>query len=231
MRGRLKNPIEPNELGGRLYKLRKDRKWTLSQVAHKLQVENPNTVSRYEHGERYPGAAEIIALAKIYECSTDYLLLGAEPNNNEIFMKTGLTEEAINNLARLKEADDMEALKRKNAPSQTRMRAINRFLSSGEMLKWIITFLSIPSEKQGYYAESRSPTFSENDVFYTAWMSPDAYAVFLKQIVSDKLEELRTGEERPKDAYAPYVELLGKYMEHYDKLTREGERNGTARKE
>ena len=53
--------------------LRSENKYTQKQLAELLDV-SPSIVSGYETGERTPSLENLIALAQLYDCSTDYLL-------------------------------------------------------------------------------------------------------------------------------------------------------------
>ena len=57
-------------------KLRESRikcNYTQWAVAKKLEV-SPSIISGYETGERTPSAEMLLALSRLYRCSTDYLL-------------------------------------------------------------------------------------------------------------------------------------------------------------
>lgn len=56
----------------RLKELREERGLTMTELAKKINV-SPNTVSRWERGKRLPNLDAIIALAKFFKVSTDYL--------------------------------------------------------------------------------------------------------------------------------------------------------------
>ena len=58
------------DLPEKLRLLRSENKYTQKQLAELLDV-SPSIVSGYETGERTPN---LIALAQLYDCSTDYLL-------------------------------------------------------------------------------------------------------------------------------------------------------------
>ncbi len=64
-------------LSERLYKLRKAKGLSQEDLANQLNVSR-QSVSKWELGESNPDLNNIIALAKIYDCSTDYLLSGME---------------------------------------------------------------------------------------------------------------------------------------------------------
>lgn len=57
----------------RLKDLREDRDLTQKEVAHYLNVKQ-NTYSQYESGVRQIPLDSLIALAKFYNTSTDYIL-------------------------------------------------------------------------------------------------------------------------------------------------------------
>lgn len=56
----------------RIKELREERKLTMSQLAKELGIRQ-STISRWERGERLPNLDAIIALAKFFKVSTDYL--------------------------------------------------------------------------------------------------------------------------------------------------------------
>ncbi len=68
-----------NGLGERLQKSRTILKLSQKEVANSLNV-SPAVISNYEKGERTPSVEMLMALARLYHCSTDYLL-GFEKDN------------------------------------------------------------------------------------------------------------------------------------------------------
>lgn len=60
-------------LGNRLQKQRQLLKLSQKEVAKAIDV-SPSVVSNYESGERTPSVENLMALAGLYRCSTDYLL-------------------------------------------------------------------------------------------------------------------------------------------------------------
>lgn len=56
----------------RLKELRKEENMTLKQVSDAIGV-SINTVSRWEREERLPNIENIVALAKLFKISADYL--------------------------------------------------------------------------------------------------------------------------------------------------------------
>lgn len=69
-------------LGERIKKLRISRKLSQRELAELLGV-SVTLISNYENSERTPSAENIIALANIFRCSSDYLL-GINKNNNNL---------------------------------------------------------------------------------------------------------------------------------------------------
>ncbi len=57
----------------RLKELRIQNQLTQIQVAEKLMVSR-STIGKYETGSAYPDFEKLVALANLYNCSTDYLL-------------------------------------------------------------------------------------------------------------------------------------------------------------
>lgn len=79
-----------NGLGERLQKQRELLRISQKEVAAVLNV-SPSIISNYENGERTPSVENLMALAHIYRCTTDYLL-GLEKSN-----KINLDTSMLNN--------------------------------------------------------------------------------------------------------------------------------------
>ncbi len=62
-------------LGARIATLRRAKSWSQEQLAHRLQV-SPSAIGMYEQGRREPNAEILVAIAKIFDVSVDYLLTG-----------------------------------------------------------------------------------------------------------------------------------------------------------
>lgn len=60
-------------LNEKLKTLRKQYKLSQKDVAKHLSV-SPSIISGYETGERAPSLENLVALASLYRCTTDYLL-------------------------------------------------------------------------------------------------------------------------------------------------------------
>lgn len=56
----------------RLKEIRKDKGLSMSELANKIGV-STNTISRWERGERISNLEALVALAKFFKVSTDYL--------------------------------------------------------------------------------------------------------------------------------------------------------------
>lgn len=70
-----------NGLGKRLQEQRLAHKLSQKEVAGIIDV-SPSVVSNYESGERTPSLEILMALARLYHCSTDYLL-GFNPTSTD----------------------------------------------------------------------------------------------------------------------------------------------------
>ncbi len=81
-----------NEFGALLFKLRKDKGWTQTELADKLNVTN-QAVSKWETGESYPEMPQLLKLSELFDITVDDLLKGritpktslqpTEPKNNK----------------------------------------------------------------------------------------------------------------------------------------------------
>ena len=62
-------------LGVRIAALRRREGWSQAELAEKLGI-SPSAVGMYEQGRREPSAQLLVALARAFQVSTDYLLTG-----------------------------------------------------------------------------------------------------------------------------------------------------------
>lgn len=70
--------------GKRLKELRNQKKWTIEQVAEKLNI-GRSTYAGYETEDRKPPIQNLIKLSKLYDVSVDYILgLTNEPDIKEL---------------------------------------------------------------------------------------------------------------------------------------------------
>ena len=69
-------------MGTRIAALRRNLGMSQAQLAACLQV-SPSAVGMYEQGRREPAVEVLLAMAKIFDVSMDYLLTGAEQENKE----------------------------------------------------------------------------------------------------------------------------------------------------
>ena len=81
-------------LGERLQEQRTAHKLSQREVALALNV-SPAVISNYEKGERTPSLEMLIALARLYHCSTDYLV-GFDKSNTDTINVSMLTERQKN---------------------------------------------------------------------------------------------------------------------------------------
>lgn len=84
-------------IGKKIAELRKEKGWTQAELAKKLNVTD-KAVSKWEQGAGCPELYTVVDIAKIFEVSTDYLLMDKEmsyanekkvDNYDEHVMKTG----------------------------------------------------------------------------------------------------------------------------------------------
>ena len=68
-------------LGDKLHKLRLEFNMSQKEVAGIINT-SPSIISNYESGERTPSVENLMALANLYHCATDYLL-GFQTNEND----------------------------------------------------------------------------------------------------------------------------------------------------
>ena len=80
-------------LGARIAALRRSRGMSQSQLAQELGV-SPSAIGMYEQGRREPSTATVVALSRIFQVSTDYLLTG-KPNRTEEKAITALLQDRL----------------------------------------------------------------------------------------------------------------------------------------
>ena len=78
-----------NGLGEKLRNLRIAQGFSQRKVAKRLDV-SPSIISSYESGERTPSTENLLALAYLYRCSTDYLL-----GRDTTAIKDGISAEGL----------------------------------------------------------------------------------------------------------------------------------------
>lgn len=62
------------EVGGRIRKLREEKRLTQSELAKILGFKTYTTVSKWESGENYPKGRDLKRLAEFFQVSSDYIL-------------------------------------------------------------------------------------------------------------------------------------------------------------
>ncbi|WP_027622947.1 helix-turn-helix domain-containing protein [Clostridium lundense] len=75
------------EISERLQQLRKLANYSQEQLADTLGVSR-QAISKWESGQSNPDINNVIKLSGIYNVSTDYILIGKEPNSESIENKT-----------------------------------------------------------------------------------------------------------------------------------------------
>lgn len=65
-----------SDFGNLLYKLRKEKGWTQTELADKLNVTN-QAVSKWENGDSFPETAQLVPLSELFGVTIDELLKGS----------------------------------------------------------------------------------------------------------------------------------------------------------
>lgn len=79
-------------LGERLQEQRLLKKLSQKEVADIINV-SPSIVSNYERSERVPSLEILVSLARLYQCSTDYLLGFEKAEKDKVLDASMLTDE------------------------------------------------------------------------------------------------------------------------------------------
>ena len=74
--------LNPIEIGKFICELRKSRNWSQNDLANMLNISR-QAISKWENGINIPDSSTLILLAKIFEVSTDELLLGKKLDKKE----------------------------------------------------------------------------------------------------------------------------------------------------
>jgi transcriptional regulator with XRE-family HTH domain len=96
-----------NQLPEKLKELRHSYGYSQKDVSILLGI-SPSLVSGYETGDRTPSTENLLALAYLYRCSTDYLLGKSSDKPEAVISVEGLSSEHVDALKTL-----VNAMKRK----------------------------------------------------------------------------------------------------------------------
>lgn len=100
-------------LGFRVAALRRQAGMSQAELAKRLNV-SPSAVGMYEQGRREPSLDRIVALARLFSVSTDYLLTGTPATDADRAALRGIFRAA-------KEITDREVVLQRPDGSQTRL--------------------------------------------------------------------------------------------------------------
>ena len=81
-KNRDKIKIDVTSMGNRIKKLRLEKQWSQLELAEKINLDN-RQISNYEHGKTFPAVDTLLSLAKIFDVTVDYLLIGQLTNEAE----------------------------------------------------------------------------------------------------------------------------------------------------
>lgn len=105
-------------LGARIATLRRKEGWSQAELANRLQI-SASAVGMYEQGRREPSADTLVALARVFGVSTDYLLTGRPLDARDGEAMT----QALNHSVR----SAQELLSSRSAPPLTRQELMALF--------------------------------------------------------------------------------------------------------
>lgn len=81
-------------LGARIAALRQGKGWSQAQLAGQLGI-SPSAVGMYEQGRREPSAALLVALARTFDVTTDFLLTGAPERRRDTQAAAEMLEQCL----------------------------------------------------------------------------------------------------------------------------------------
>lgn len=97
---------EKHSIGKSIAALRMEKGWTQAELAEKLQVSD-KTVSEWEGDDALPSVESFPALAKLFDVSIDYLMIGKKAESQLIFMSKAEFCAKNNKPEMVKEIDSM----------------------------------------------------------------------------------------------------------------------------
>lgn len=133
----------PKTLAERLKQARKATGYSLEKVAELCNVQQYQTVSKWENGKVMPSLEKLLALCNIYKCELGYLLGEYDCKTRtatDIHKETGLSEIAISRLSPLTAAHGMRLYSQQTKDRQTALNAILEFNGS-DILELIHEYL------------------------------------------------------------------------------------------
>lgn len=121
-------------IGARLKEARKTMGYSLEYVAEACNIQQYQTVSKWESGSTFPSLEKLLILCKLYGCDLGYFIGEYDcktRKNTDIKTETGLSEAAINQLI----AD--------KAFKSSRIQALNALIEfdNGSILQDVYSFL------------------------------------------------------------------------------------------
>ena len=88
---------ERSQVGKRIFDERKKKEWSQKELAEKVGTSRESIV-KWEKGERFIKAEDVISLASAFGCDCHYLLTGSQRENIGTRAELGLSDFAINTL-------------------------------------------------------------------------------------------------------------------------------------
>lgn len=121
-------------IGARLKEARKTMGYSLEYVAEACQIQQYQTISKWESGNTTPSLEKLLLLCELYGCDLGYFIGEYDcktRKNTDIKAETGLSEDVINQLR----AD--------NAFKSSKIQALNALIEfdGGEIIQDVYSFL------------------------------------------------------------------------------------------
>lgn len=116
--------LDMHTIGLRIKNRRKELRLTQTDIKAAVGISSGN-ISDIENGNRLPAASTLVQLAKILDCSVDWILTGVSPNKeNSAFPQTGdyTEEKLLSNFRKLPEKDKEELIE----ISEMKLRKIHK---------------------------------------------------------------------------------------------------------
>lgn len=123
----------PETLAERLKQARKETGYSLEKVAELCNVQQYQTVSKWENGKAMPSLEKLLALCNIYKCELGYLLGEYDCKTRtatDIHKEIGLSEVAISRLSSVSAVPGMRLYPQATSDRQTALNAVLEFNES-----------------------------------------------------------------------------------------------------
>lgn len=150
-------------IGERIKKLRKSRHITQTQIYELTGISSGN-LSGIESGKSLPSASAVIELARVLQCSTDYILIGTDPPKSSILESKSLnpndTGKRILKLCEANKINEETLAEILNIPVSDILFAETGIIDASSTIKKIAIYFGVDED----YLKNGPASFKSNDL-------------------------------------------------------------------